>query len=231
MYRRKAIIVCMLVIGSLSLHAQDSTGNNRSPVPLKTREDSVQYALGVYIGQWIINNGFTSLSPNLFLSGIDDIIRNRPLQIKDSMALSMIYAFQRDVFLEQAKKGEEQFFESLEGKEGINKLPGGVQYKIRRTGTGAMPQDMDSVIINFKGTLIDGTLFEDTYAKNISIASRPRDMLPGIRAALLNMPQGSIWELYIPSALAYGEKGNGSSIPPNNALVVIVELMAVKRSG
>ncbi len=228
---RSVALIVFLFSCSVNLVAQ-SPQNNTPPntVKLLSKEDSVQYALGVYFGHWIMRSGFTTLSPNILMSGINDVVRNLPRQVADSAAFPMIYAYRIDLYKENQKKTEDDFFAFLKNKADVQDLPGGIKYMVRKTGNGNKPAETDSVVINFKGSLLDGTVFEDTYAKKISIVTLPRNVLPGLKQALLSMPEGSVWDIYIPSAMAYGDKGNGTTIPPHNALVMLVELIRVKQN-
>lgn len=233
-YRMKHLLLIIALLGSLQGYSQKAKSAaatpQTQPIELKTYGDSVQYAAGIYIGQWIISNGFTQFDPGLFLGGINDRIRKGPLPMSDSAAFRMILAYKQQRTNEMSRKLESDFFALLKDKPGLGKLPSGVQYQVRVKGTGIRPSEGDSIVINFKGALVDGTVFEDTYAKKISIATTPKTLMPGMNEAVQMMPAGSVWELYIPSEMAYGAKGNGT-IPPNNAVIILVELVSVKRNG
>lgn len=228
-------ILTILIGMSLCSAAQTSKTTTNPPAvsqaKLVTREDSVQYALGMYFSQWALQNGFIRMNPGIIAGAINDVMSGKKRPIKDSMALPMIKTYQVNSYIGMAKAREELLFTSLKDKPGIGRLPSGVQYLVQKVGKGAKPSEADSVIINFKGVLVDGTLFEDTYAKKVAIATTPASVFPGLGEALQMMPQGSIWELYIPSSAAFGDKGNGSVIPPHSALVLLVELVSVKRNG
>jgi FKBP-type peptidyl-prolyl cis-trans isomerase FklB len=198
---------------------------------LKTKEDSVQYALGIYIAKWLMGNGFTNLDLTRITSGIADIYSNKPRLVKDENAERMITVYQMGLQRDLAKKLENQLFTSIKDKEGVGKLPSGVQFAVQKQGKGKRASETDSITINFKGSLANGVVFDDTYQRKESVVTTPKDLIPGLAEALQLMPEGAVWELYIPSSQAYGEKGNGTNIPPNSALVMIVELLAVKRNG
>lgn len=226
------IILLGLSLGVLAQTANPNTGAKpASQAKLVTREDSVQYALGLYFSQWALQNGFIRVNPSIIGTAITDVMSGKSRPIKDSMALPMIRAYQVNSYIGMAKARENMLFTALKDKPGIGKLPNGIQYLVQKAGKGIKPSESDSVIINFKGVLADGTLFEDTYAKKVAIYTTPASVFPGFGEALQMMPQGSIWELYIPSEAAFGEKGNGSVIPPHSALVILVELVSVKRNG
>jgi FKBP-type peptidyl-prolyl cis-trans isomerase FklB len=237
-----SFIICMrltlliILTGvSFCLTAQTAKQNANpqavSLAKLVTREDSVQYALGMYFSQWALQNGFIRMNPTIISGAINDVMTGKKRPIKDSLALPMIKAYQVNSYVGMAKAREELLFTSLKDKPGVGRLPSGVQYVVQKAGKGAKPSEADSVIINFKGLLADGTLFEDTYARKVAISTTPASVFPGLGEALQMMPQGSIWELYIPSSAAYGDKGNGGIIPPHSALVILVELVSVKRNS
>lgn len=227
----KAALVTLFILGSVNIDAQKPALKpaENPPVKLRSVADSIQYALGAYIGQFLMSNGFFSIDAPYFQAGMEDVYKNRPRRIADSLQLPLLNAYQRTLLQQRGKILETQLFNSLKDKEGVGKLPSGVQYVIVKQGKGTRPAETDSVIIHFKGVLVDGTVFEDTYAKNTPILAFPSSFIPGMSECLQLMPAGSIWELYIPSSQAYGEKGNGKTIPPNSALKVTIELLQVRR--
>jgi len=125
------------------------------------------------------------------------------------------------------KEGE-AFLAANKSKEGVVTLPSGMQYKILKAGSGEKPDSDDMVVCNYRGTLIDGTEF-DSSAKHNGPATFPiKGVIRGWKEALLLMPVGSKWQLFIPSYLAYGENGAGQVIPPNSTLIFEVELLSVE---
>ncbi|MCW3087217.1 MAG: peptidyl-prolyl cis-trans isomerase, FKBP-type, 22 kDa subunit, partial [Sediminibacterium sp.] len=198
-----------------------------TPLILKSRADTVQYALGIYLAQWVLNNGFTVINPTIFLTGMDDMFKNRSRPLKDEAILPIITAYQQASLADRGKALEQQLFNTLKEKAGVGKLPSGVQYSILKAGKGPRPAETDSVVMNFKGMLPDGTVFEDTYAKKLTLVATPASLIPGLSEILPLMSVGSTWEIYIPSTLAYAEKGV-NSIPPNSALIITIELIEIK---
>jgi FKBP-type peptidyl-prolyl cis-trans isomerase len=129
---------------------------------------------------------------------------------------------------EQNKKTGETFLAENKTKEGVKILPSGLQYKILKQGSGVQPQDADTVEVNYRGTLIDGTEFDSSYKRGQPVSFPVDGIIPGWKEALKLMPVGSKWQLFIPSSLAYGEKGAGGEIGPNATLIFEVELLAIK---
>jgi FKBP-type peptidyl-prolyl cis-trans isomerase FklB len=111
--------------------------------------------------------------------------------------------------------------------EGVTTLPSGLQYKVITAGNGPSPKRTDQVTVHYRGTLIDGTEFDSSYARNQPATFRLDRVIPGWTEGLQLMQQGARWQLYIPARLAYGESGSGERIPPNSALVFDVELIKV----
>lgn len=120
------------------------------------------------------------------------------------------------------------FLEENAKKEGVVTLPSGLQYKVLRQGTGAIPTINDNVVVKYEGTLIDGTKFDSSYDRNPQTSTfKPSQVIKGWTEALTMMPVGSKWMLYIPENLAYGERQAGS-IPPYSTLIFTVELEEIK---
>lgn len=108
-------------------------------------------------------------------------------------------------------------------------LPSGLQYKILQPGTGAKPTAADTVVCNYRGTLIDGTEFDSSYKRGEPASFPVGGVIKGWTEALQLMPTGSKWQLFIPSELAYGERGAGSDIGPNATLIFEVEMISIKK--
>lgn len=121
----------------------------------------------------------------------------------------------------------EKFLEENKLKEGVVTLPSGLQYKVLTMGTGEMPNRTDKVEVNYEGRLIDGTVFDSSYERNKPTSFRVNQVIKGWTEALLMMPVGSKWELYIPYDLAYGDREQGRQIKPYSALVFTVELLGI----
>ena len=122
------------------------------------------------------------------------------------------------------KKAGEKFLADNAKKEGVKTLPSGVQYKVIKEGTGAIPADTSLVKVNYEGRLIDGTVFDSSYTRNEPALFRANQVIKGWTEALCHMPAGSVWEVYIPQELAYGERAQ-AKINPFSALVFKIELL------
>lgn len=224
----KKILIAAGLILSMNVSAQ-KTGTK--PVvsqssKLVTINDSLQYILGAYLGQWINGKGFSINNPNLFIKGMDDVLNNRKLTVPAQTIAIKLEAYQKQQLSERNNKQEKLLFEKLKGKTGLGMLPSGVAYEIMKAGTGVRPQPTDTVLLHVKGCLTDGKSFEDTYLKKAPLKAIPATLIKGMNEILQIMPVGSTWRVYIPSHLAYAEKGLTGVIPPYSALIFEVELIS-----
>ena len=121
----------------------------------------------------------------------------------------------------------EKFLAENAKKEGVKVLPSGVQYKVIKEGTGAMPKDTSLVKVHYEGKTIDGKVFDSSYKRNEPADFRANQVIKGWTDALVHMPAGSIWEVYIPQDLAYGERQQGTDIKPFSTLIFKIELIEV----
>ena len=128
---------------------------------------------------------------------------------------------------EKALKAGEEFLAANAKKDGIKTTESGLQYKIEKEGTGAIPADTSVVRVHYKGTLIDGTEFDSSYKRGEPTEFPVNRVIKGWTEALQLMPVGSKWTLYIPSNLAYGPQGARGAIGPNETLIFEVELIDI----
>jgi len=125
------------------------------------------------------------------------------------------------------KKAGEDFLAQNAKKDSVKVLPSGVQYKVLKEGTGALPKDTSRVKVHYEGRTLDGTVFDSSYKRGQPAEFRANQMIQGFKDALVAMPAGSIWEIYIPQDKAYGERQQGSDIKPFSVLIFKVELIEV----
>lgn len=228
------ILILIALIVTISLSAQQQQPSKpisvqNTLIKLTSPADTLQYTLGAFIGQWLTKNGFTISNPVLFKRGMDDVLQNKPLSITDSTIVKRISTYQLSMQNERNRQLEEQLFTALKGKPGVGALPDGVHYIVVKMGTGIRPTPKDSIVINAVGIFPDGTVFEDTFQKKKSITTVTSSLIPGLNESIQLMPEGSVWRIFIPSALAYGPAGLSNVIPPNTALVFDITLMEVKQ--
>ena len=231
-YTKSTIVTFVTFILTVSLSAQQPSTKPApplAPVKLTTPADTVQYSLGAFIGQWFVKNGFTISNQTLFRRGMDDAMQNRKLALADTIIAPLIASYQISVQSAKSRQLEEQLFAALKGKPGVGVLPSGVHYVPIKTGSGVRPLAADTVVINAIGLFPDGSVFEDTFQKKQALKIMTASLIPGLNEAVQLMPEGSVWRIFVPSALAYGPTGRPGVIPPNTALVFDITLMEVKK--
>ena len=224
----------LLLLAGLSVHSTAQTGAAKpvtlATIKLTTPNDSLQYTLGADLGQWITNNGFTVTNSDLFTKGLNDVLLNKTLLVPAAQVAPRLDSYQKRLISARSARQEQILFQNVRNQSGVGALPSGVNYVIMKAGMGMKPQAADSVLINVKGFLPDGKVFEDTYAKKTPLRGTPATFIPGLNEALQIMPVGSTWRVIIPSALAYAEKGVSGLIPPYSAVIFEVELLSATRS-
>jgi len=207
----------------------------KGEVKLTNNNDSVSYALGVLIGE---NNkqqmksapGVDQLNKEIILSAFEKAFTGDSVQIKPEKANAAIQAFFAKVSKgegEKNLKAGEEFLAANKSKAGVVTLPSGLQYEIIKTGTGPKPKPEDQVKCHYHGTTIDGKVFDSSVDRGEPAVFPVNRVIPGWTEALQLMPVGSKWKLFIPAALAYGERGAGQDIKPNSTLVFEVELLEI----
>jgi len=222
------ITVFFLTLTVSAQQTEQETVPQQEPVQLASQADSLQYALGAYLGQWMVKNNFQVQNANLFLRGMDDALKDRPLAVEDSTIAPLVATHQLAAQNERNRQMEEQLFESLKGKAGVGVLPDGVHYIVAEKGTGGRPTLKDTVVIHAVGVFPDGTKFEDTQEKGQPITIVTENLIPGLKEVLQLMPEGSVWRVFIPSMLGYGSAGLPNKVPPYMALVFDIQLLEVK---
>lgn len=123
------------------------------------------------------------------------------------------------------KKAGEKFLAENKKKTGVVTLPSGVQYKVIKEGKGEMPKDTSLVEVNYEGRTLDGKVFDSSYKRKETAKMRANQVIKGWTEALTHMPEGSVWEVYIPQELAYGPRQQGADIKPFSVLVFKIELI------
>ena len=229
---RRWTVVLGIALLTLPAAAQDSPH-------FKTPKEKLSYALGMEIG-----NGFRKqaldLDPAIVNQGFADAFSGGKTLLSEDEMRAVLTSAKQDYQKKQAALRAEKAQESLKqgeaflaankSKEGVTTLPSGLQYKILKAGSGEKPDIDDTVVCNYRGTLIDGTEF-DSSAKHNGPATFPvKGVIRGWKEALQLMPIGSKWQLFVPAHLAYGENGAGQLIPPNSALIFEVELLSIQEN-
>lgn len=228
-YIRQHILTIILLATFGALTAQKQTTKLNETINLRNANDSLQYSLGAFVGKWMLSNGFSITNPMLFNAGLNAGVKNSPKAISDSSITPLIASYQLSTQNEKSRLQEAELFSSLKGKPGVGALPNGVHYIVIKQNSGIRPIASDTITFEAIGLFPDGTVFEDSFKKNQSITNITRNLIPGLSEAVQLMPEGSVWRIFIPSALAYGPAGLTNVIPPNTALVYEITLNKVKR--
>lgn len=233
--RRITMLSLVLVVAFAALGAQQQAH------ALKTEKALRSYALGMDIG-----NRFRKLSidvdPAVFAKGVSDGLAGGNTLMTESEARAAIARVQNDFksrqvlpstgpeekLLMDTKKAGAAFLAENREKPGVVTLASGLQYRVIVEGTGRKPALTDTVVCHYRGTLIDGTEFDRSYARKRPATFPVKGVIPGWTEALQLMPVGSKWQLYIPPELAYGAQGAGEKIAPGSTLVFEVELLSIK---
>lgn len=204
---------------------------------LTTQKDKQSYAIGMNIGKGLHRDS-VDVDPNILAQGLKDALAGGKTQMTDDEAKAALTALQTDVTKRQQEqmqvageaneKAGDAFLEANKTKEGVVTLPSGLQYKILTQGTGPKPAAADTVVCNYRGTLVDGTEFDSSYKRGQPTTFAVGQVIPGWTEALQLMPVGSKWQLFIPSKLAYGAHGPAPVIGPNSTLIFEVELVSIQ---
>jgi FKBP-type peptidyl-prolyl cis-trans isomerase FklB len=198
--------------------------------PLKTSSDSLSYAFGVSLGEYLKSQGVNNLNYALLTKAIDQCLKKQPTYFDMAQANQVIgqvaQAKVQKTVSSEKQKGT-AFLTQNKGKAGVKVTPTGLQYEILKAGTGAKPTASDTVSAHYAGSLLDGKEFDNSYKRGEPLQIPVSGVIPGWTEALQMMPVGSKWKLYIPSELGYGDYGAGQEIPGGATLVFEVELLSI----
>ena len=219
----------LFVLGiAVTVVACNQTSYNN--VELNTQIDSVSYSLGISVANNLKSSGFESIETHAVASAFSDVFEGNEVKINEEDANVLI----QDYFVELSQKKSQEaistgqaFLDENGKKEGVTTTASGLQYEVLTNGTGANPVETDQVTVHYHGTLVDGTVFDSSVERGQPATFPVNGVIPGWVEALQLMNVGSKYKLYIPSDLAYGERGAGGSIGPNETLIFEVELLSI----
>jgi FKBP-type peptidyl-prolyl cis-trans isomerase FklB len=200
---------------------------------LKTQQDKVSYTIGNNIGKNFKQQGI-QVNFDFFLKGVKDGAAGTDNPLTEEEVRDVMAAFQKEMQSKEEQKGSmnkqtgEKFLADNKKKPGVVSLPSGLQYKVVKEGTGPIPKDGETVETHYRGTLLDGTEFDSSYKRKETAVFGVNDVIKGWTEALKLMKVGSKWQLFIPSDLAYGDRGAGGQIGPNSTLLFDIELISIK---
>ena len=226
---RNMILVAAMLAVPLTAPAQDSA-------PVKGLESNLQkfsYAMGYRAARELMEKGVVEIDTDAFGIGANEAVGGKNFRFSPDEIRAAWTAHQKDVVDRQAKKALENgdagkaFMADNAQKDGIKKLPSGIQYKIVNAGTGAKPTVADKVKVHYVGTLISGKEFDSSRRRGDPAVFGLGQVIQGWQKALAEMPVGSRWIVWIPPELGYGLRGSGANIGPNETLVFDVELLDI----
>jgi FKBP-type peptidyl-prolyl cis-trans isomerase FklB len=209
----------------------------QSVLVLKTPKDKLSYALGMNLGN-NLHKETVDIDAAIVLRGLKDALAAGKTLLTEDEARAALTQLQTEVRGKQQEKmkvaGEMnkkegvEFLAANKSKEGVVILPSGLQYKILTAGTGPKPTASDTVVCNYRGTLISGAEFDSSYKRGQPASFPVNGVIKGWTEALQLMPVGSKWQLFVPSEMGYGDRGAGADIGPGATLIFEVELLSIQ---
>src|SRR5436190_23704446 len=229
--KRLTIYLAAILVASIGL-AQD-----KAQPQLKDQKEKASYSIGHELGA-SLKKGNMDVNTDILMKGLKDGLTGAKSLLTDEQIKETMTAFQKEMMEKQqaAQKelGEknavagEKFLAENKTKEGVKTTASGLQYKVLKEGSGEPPKETDTVVTNYRGTLLDGTEFDSSYKRNEPATFPVNRVIKGWTEALQLMKPGAKYQLVIPSSLAYGERGAGQLIGPNATLIFEVELLSIK---
>jgi len=225
----------IIALASLAAFTACQTGGSSKSENMTTDADSASYAIGVLIGQQNKQNleaspGGDEFNKGLLVTAFEKTLNGEETKMTADEARTFIQGYFQKV---AAKEGEdnkaagEEFLAKNKEKEGVTVTESGLQYEVLTEGTGPKPTAEQTVKCTYHGTLLDGTVFDSSIERGDTATFAVNRVIPGWTEALQLMPVGSKWKLYIPGELAYGDRGAGQDIGPNETLIFEVELVGI----
>ncbi|WP_420147051.1 FKBP-type peptidyl-prolyl cis-trans isomerase [Spirosoma sp.] len=204
---------------------------------LASTQDSVSYSIGLYMAESLKKQGIKDLNNALLVRAVEDALTNQKTQLTQEQAQQVMNGFmQKQMAVRNAeatklsaenKKVGDAFLTENKAKAGVTTTASGLQYSVEKEGTGAKPTATDRVKVHYTGRLLDGKVFDSSVERGQPAEFGVNEVIKGWTEALQLMPVGSKWKLYIPSDLAYGDRGAGADIKPGSTLVFDVELLDI----
>jgi len=222
--RHLATLACICVVSS-NVSAEEA-------VKLDTDRKKLSYAIGVQVAQSLARQE-VDLDPRAFSLAVEDMIAGREPRIPREEFQALLEKQRATMLKAQQEKSNKNleaskaFLTANRKKEGVKELPSGLQYRVVKDGSGAQPKSTDTVSVHYRGTLIDGREFDSSARAGKPAVFQVNGVIKGWQEALPLMKTGAKWQLFIPPELAYGERGAGGAIGPNEILIFDIDLLAV----
>ena len=200
---------------------------------LESLDERFNYLMGYNVGQQLEREGI-EFNENAFIQAIKDAQAGTPSQVDEQQAQETVKELRanqekvRVALGEQNAREGQAFLEKNRGEKGVKVTDSGLQYRVVEAGKGAKPKETDTVVVHYRGTLIDGTEFDSSHSRGQPATFPVNGVIQGWQEALQLMNAGAKWQLFISPELAYGERGAGPTIGPNATLVFDVELVEIK---
>lgn len=237
-----AVLVAVALAPSFGYAAEEKNEDAAvAPIKLDTKAQKVSYIIGTQIGTSMKGDDL-DIDMKSFIRGIEDARAGREPALSKEEMQEVMAAFQQEMMQKaqaaRAAAGEkaaaegEKFLADNAKKPGVKTTPSGLQYMVEKSGDGAMPKETDVVRTHYRGTLVDGTVFDSSYDRGEPVEFPVNGVIPGWTEALQMMHVGDKWKLFIPAKLAYGERGAGNGqIPPNATLIFDIELLNIVKDN
>jgi len=222
--RKFASVVCAVALTGVTM-----SGTASEKVELKTDQEKNGYSVGYDIGR-SLQRQLADVDAESMARGLKDAMGGVAPALPDQEIQQRFATVRQESakkIVEKNKKDGEAFLAKNKGEKGVKTTVSGLQYKVITAGKGKQPTAEDTVTVNYRGTLIDGTEFDSSYKRNQPATFPVKGVIAGWTEALPLMKEGSKWMLYIPANLAYGERGAGNMIGPNSTLIFEVELLSI----
>lgn len=232
----RSAIIAMACFGLFSVQACSQSSEKGAPMELKTQKDKASYSIGVSIGK-NLKDQKVEIQTDILVKGLLDAYTGAKTQLTEKEMGDVLTQFQQEIMAkaqeEAAKKGGEnkskgeKFLADNKNKPGVKTTPSGLQYTVISEGTGPKPTASSTVKVHYTGKLIDGTTFDSSVDRGEPIEFPLNGVIKGWTEGVQLMSKGSKYKFFIPSDLAYGDRGAGNAIGPNETLIFEVELLDI----
>jgi FKBP-type peptidyl-prolyl cis-trans isomerase len=223
--------------GTTAAAHTSTAAKSTQTLTLKTQKDKVSYAIGMNIGQGMKKDS-VDIDPAILERGLKDALTGAKPLMTEAEAVSVMTDLRNQMTKKKEaeaqqmgtanKQAGQQFLAANKTKEGVVTLPSGLQYKVLKEGTGPKPTAADTVVCNYRGTLIDGKEFDSSFKRGQPATFPVGQVIKGWTEALQLMPVGSKWQLFVPADLAYGERSPSPDIGPNATLIFDIDLLSIQ---